>query len=49
MDWLKVLSYFKSGQHLSNTQEITNIKLNMNNKRIIFNWDQLQNFYKLDF
>jgi len=48
IDWLKVLNYFKTSQHLSNIQEISNIKSNMNNNRIIFNWDHLQNFYKLN-
>jgi hypothetical protein len=49
MDWVKVLDYFKSSQHILNVQEITNIKSNMNNNRTIFIWDHLQNFYKLDF
>jgi hypothetical protein len=48
MDWLKVLDYFKSGQHYINIQHITNIKKNMNDNRTLFIWDHLQQFYKLD-
>lgn len=47
-DWLKVLSYFKKGQHMKNIEQIHKIKLNMNDNRNIFNWDHLQYFYKLD-
>lgn len=48
IDWFKVLDYFKSGIHMSKIENITKIKLNMNDNRTIFNWDHLQNFYKLD-
>jgi hypothetical protein len=48
MDWLKVLDYFKSGQHYVNIQHITHIKANMNENRTMFIWDHLQQFYKLD-
>lgn len=48
MDWLKVLGYFKSGQHYDNIEQICNIKANMNDNRTIFIWDHLQKFYKLD-
>lgn len=45
MDWLKVINYFKLGQHMNNIQQITDIKLNMNDRRTIFNWDHLNKFY----
>ena len=48
MDWLKVLDYFKSGQHYINIQHITDIKKNMNDNRTLFIWDHLQQFYKLN-
>lgn len=48
MDWLKVVDYFKSGQHYLNIEQIYNIQANMNNNRTIFIWDHLQTFYKLD-
>jgi LAGLIDADG endonuclease len=48
MDWINVLNFFKLEQHMSNVKQISDIKSNMNNKRTIFTWDHLQNFYKLD-
>jgi len=48
LDWLKVLNFFKLNQHMSNVQQISDIKSNMNDKRTIFTWDHLQNFYKLN-
>jgi len=48
LDWIKVLEYFKIGTHMQNVENISNIKSNMNDKRTIFTWDHLQNFYKLD-
>ena len=49
-DWLKVLDYFKSGQfkHKSQIEEIISIKSGVNDKRTIFTWDHLKNFYNLD-
>ena len=47
-DWLKVLDYFKLGQHYDSIKEISNIKSNMHDNRVMFIWDHLQNFYKLD-
>ena len=49
-DWIKILKYFKSGQfkHKSNIEEIILIKSNMNDKRTIFTWDHLNDFYNLD-
>ncbi len=47
-DWLTVLKFFKSGKHMANLQEIYNIKSTMNDNRTVYNWDHLQNFYKLD-
>lgn len=47
-DWLTVLNLFKTGQHMTSVNEIIKIKSNMNDNRTIFNWDHLQNFYKLD-
>jgi hypothetical protein len=35
-DWLKVIDFFKSGQHYANIQQISNIKDNMNDNRTIF-------------
>jgi len=48
-DWLKILDYFKLGLHTTKSaiDEIITIKSNMNNKRTIFIWDHLQNFYDL--
>jgi hypothetical protein len=48
LDWLKVLNFFKLNQHMSNLQQISDIKSNMNDRRTIFTWDHLQNFYKLN-
>jgi hypothetical protein len=49
-DWLLVLSYFKSKQKKDNLiiNKIISIKSNMNDKRTIFNWDHLQNFYNIN-
>ena len=48
LDWLKVLNFFKLDQHMSNVQQISDIKSNMNDKRTIFILDHLKNFYKLN-
>lgn len=52
-DWIKVLDYFKSGpfKHkgsASNIEKIILIKSNMNDKRTVFTWEHLNNFYNLD-
>lgn len=50
IDWLEVLKIFKKGEHTnkSSIEKIISIKANMNEKRTIFIWDHLQNFYNLD-
>lgn len=50
IDWLKVLNLFKNGEHKNKTgiEKLNYIKLNMNDKRTIFIWDHLKNFYKLE-
>nr|YP_010555402.1 LAGLIDADG endonuclease [Ramaria cf. rubripermanens]UYR22150.1 LAGLIDADG endonuclease [Ramaria cf. rubripermanens] len=49
-DWLDVLNFFKLGEHTNKSaiEKIISIKSNMNDKRINFIWDHLQNFYNLD-
>lgn len=49
-DWSEVLKFFKSGEHTNKSaiEKIICIKSNMNDKRINFIWDHLQNFYNLD-
>ena len=52
-DWLKVLNIFKSGEHINDSrasaiEKIIKIKGQMNDKRTVFSWDHLQNFYNLD-
>lgn len=47
-DWVKVLDYFKLNNYKSNIENIISIKSGMNDKRTIFNWDHLNNFYNLD-
>ena len=50
LDWLKVLGLFKSGKvdHKFNMDNVLKIKLGMNDKRTIYIWDHLKNFYNLD-
>lgn len=50
LDWLLVLSLFKSGKvdHKLNIDNVLKIKLRMNDKRTIYIWDHLKNFYSLD-
>jgi hypothetical protein len=50
IDWLKVLNLFKNGEHKNKKgiEKLNFIKLNMNDKRTIFIWDHLKNFYKLE-
>ena len=49
-DWIKVLDYFKQGgfKHNQNIDKIIEIKSCINDKRTVFIWDHLQNFYNLD-
>lgn len=49
-DWVKVVKLFKQGSlNLKiNINYVKLIKSNMNDKRTIFTWDHLQNFYKLN-
>jgi LAGLIDADG endonuclease len=49
VDWMKVVNLFNNGEHKTNLgkEKIIEIKSIMNNKRTIFTWDHLQNFYKL--
>ena len=48
-DWMKVVSMFEKGEHKGKTgiEKIVQIKSNMNDKRTIFIWDHLQDFYNL--
>lgn len=51
IDWLKAFNIFKEGNHKKDnriTEEILNLKSQMNDSRHIYNWDHLQNFYKLN-
>jgi len=47
LDWIKVLELFEAKEHKAKFKQIIKIKSNMNDNRTIFNWDHLQNFYKL--
>ena len=49
IDWMKVLDLFNNGEHKTELgkEKILYIKSNMNDKRTVFTWDHLQNFYKL--
>lgn len=49
IDWMKVVDLFNNGEHKTELgkEKILNIKSNMNDKRTVFTWDHLQNFYKL--
>jgi LAGLIDADG endonuclease len=42
LDWAKVLSFFEQGTHRENTEQIANIKSQMNQRRTVYNWDHLQ-------
>jgi hypothetical protein len=48
-DWMKVVSIFYKGEHKGKTgiDIIVQIKSFMNDKRTIFTWDHLQDFYNL--
>lgn len=48
-DWLKVLMFFeKKTKHSAIFDEVVFIKAGVNDKRKLFNWDHLQNFYSLE-
>lgn len=48
-DWVKVVELFEKGSfnHKDNINYVKSIKSGMNDKRTIFVWDHLQNFYNL--
>jgi LAGLIDADG endonuclease len=50
IDWIKVLDIFNKDEHktILGKERIITIKSGMNNKRTIFIWDHLQNFYNLN-
>jgi hypothetical protein len=41
-DWAIVLDYFEQGTHMENKEYIAVIKSQMNQRRIVYNWDHLQ-------
>jgi peroxiredoxin len=49
IDWIKVVDLFVTNEHRTKLgkDKIIQIKSTMNNKRLNFTWDHLQNFYKL--
>lgn len=49
-DWLKVVQLFEKGSFNQklNMEYVKQIKSNMNDKRTVFVWDHLQNFYNLN-
>lgn len=49
-DWVKVVKLFEQGSldHKLNMEYVKHIKSNMNDKRTVFVWDHLQNFYNLN-
>lgn len=49
-DWVKILSLFKGTRlnHKLNIDKVKSIKSNMNDRRTVFVWDHLNNFYRLD-
>lgn len=49
-DWIKILDKFKSGvfNHQSEIENVIFIKSGMNDKRTVFIWDHLSNFYSLE-
>lgn len=52
IDWLKVLFFFeqegKKNKHLVNKEKAIKIKSGMNNSRVLFTWNHLQNFYNIE-
>ena len=49
IDWMKVVDLFNNGEHKTELgkEKIIKLKSFMNDKRTVFTWDHLQNFYKL--
>lgn len=49
-NWLEVVKLFEKGSfnHKLNMEYVKQIKSNMNDKRTVFVWDHLQNFYSLN-
>ena len=49
-DWAKVVELFNNSpfNHKLNMNYVKQIKSGMNDKRIVYNWDHLQNFYNLN-
>lgn len=49
-DWVKVVKLFENGRldHKLNMEYVKQIKSCMNDKRTVFVWDHLQNFYNLN-
>jgi len=41
-DWCRILNYFKEGTQMKNKEHIVEIKSQMNQNRIVYNWDHLQ-------
>ena len=50
MDWIEVLDIFNKNEHKTalGEERVLFLKFGMNNKRTIFTWDHLQNFYDLN-
>ena len=46
-DWMEVLYYFENKEHKNKYNEIIQIKSSMNDRRTVFHWNHLKNFYKL--
>ena len=48
-DWIKILKFFKLGIHTDkfNIEKMKLIKSSMNDRRTVFVWNHLQNFYNL--
>lgn len=46
-DWMEVLNYFEKKEHKIKYNEIIKIKSSMNDRRTVFHWNHLKNFYKL--
>ena len=46
-DWMDVLNYFENKEHKNKYNEIIKIKSSMNDRRTVFHWNHLKNFYKL--
>ena len=46
-DWMEVLNYFENKEHKNKYNEIIQIKSSMKDRRTVFHWNHLKNFYKL--